>query len=226
MSSTIYREYVSDDSFVQRLQNMSFPFPSEMHIVVCFARDYDANMGKTDGIFRPVFDPSITPQLIASFKQNSPSVVKFYLCIGGRGQTFPFTLINRPVWINNATSSLAGIIQQFKFDGLDVFYPTINTNVVDFVEAVNGLVTNLRTTQRVITQASISTSQNVESPYLQLYRKNPSNFEYVLIGYSILPQDWNIIPYPVITTAVPQILNSGNNTLAHGTSVWAVTNEP
>ncbi|KAF7808239.1 ruBisCO-associated protein-like [Senna tora] len=46
--------------------------------------------------------------------------------------------------------------------------------------------------------------------------------EKLLIGHSILPRDWDTIPYPVILTALPQLIKSG---VVQGTSVWNLTDD-
>ncbi|KAF7845333.1 ruBisCO-associated protein-like [Senna tora] len=46
--------------------------------------------------------------------------------------------------------------------------------------------------------------------------------EKLVAGHSILPKDWDTLPYPVILTALPQLIKSG---VVQGTSVWTLTDD-
>ncbi|KAF7845328.1 ruBisCO-associated protein-like [Senna tora] len=46
--------------------------------------------------------------------------------------------------------------------------------------------------------------------------------EKLLAGHSILPKDWDTVPYPVIFTALPKLIKDGT---IRGTSMWAITDD-
>ncbi|KAF7845330.1 ruBisCO-associated protein-like [Senna tora] len=259
--SSIYREYCSNESFEKRLQSLSV-VSRETHVVLAFARNYDDWDSHTNGIFKVFFDQNVTPLMITNFKRNWPTT-KFFLCIGDRSKRYPFHVTDKRTWIINATTSLKSIIQDYGFDGIDVYYTSSNsTNADDFIYTIGTVIDTLKT-QKIITTASIAPCSFMDRPdcnfYAGLYKRNPNNFEFVVFqthdddndipmndaqqlinifnklasddnfpkeklvaGHSILPKDWDTLPYSVILTALPQLIKSG---VVQGTSVWALTDD-
>lgn len=85
------------------------------YFALSFARD-----GNRDGIFKPVWDEQITPEIILQAKQNDSR--KFLASLGG-GDNFPWQEpADKEAWIRNATASLAGLMDTYHLDGIDVNY--------------------------------------------------------------------------------------------------------
>ncbi|KAF7845331.1 ruBisCO-associated protein-like [Senna tora] len=250
-----------NDSFEKPLQNLS-AVSRETHVVLAFARDYDDWDNHTNGIFIVFFNQNVTPLMITNFKRDWPTT-KFFLCIGDRSKRYPFHVTDKHTWIINASTSLKSIIQDYGFDGIDVYYTSSNsTNADDFIYTI-GMVIDTLKTQKIITTASIAPCSFMDRPdcnfYAGLYNRNPKIFEFVVFqthdddndipmndaqqlinifnklasddnfpkeklvaGHSILPEDWDTLPYPVILTALPQLIKSG---VVQGTSVWALTDD-
>ena len=80
-----------------------------------FARDQDR-----DGVFQPVWDQQITPDLIAALKRDGGR--SFFASLGG-GDNFPWVRpSNEQAWIQNAVSSLSSLRNTYHLDGFDINY--------------------------------------------------------------------------------------------------------
>jgi hypothetical protein len=80
-----------------------------------FARDQDR-----DGVFLPVWDQQITPDLIAALKRDGGR--SFFASLGG-GDNFPWVRpSNEQAWIQNAVSSLSSLRNTYHLDGFDINY--------------------------------------------------------------------------------------------------------
>jgi hypothetical protein len=100
----------------------------------------------SNGNYRPVWDPSITPQVVAQVQSSDPPAPVWASLGGGNSPWIPPS--NQQTWINNATTSLVNLINTYHLDGLDVDYengagdpsfPSVMNKVIEnVVESIPG----------------------------------------------------------------------------------------
>lgn len=140
MTTSIFRQYTFDDSFLQVF--VSRKFLKEYQIALTFATDYDESGVSTNGVFRPTWDlTKVTPEAITKFKKDHPDVsVKVFISIGNKGTIFPFSPLENKSWITNAIESITSIIKNkdcdLQIDGIDVLYDHIDATPDVFVECL------------------------------------------------------------------------------------------
>lgn len=198
----VVRVYASDDSFLS-LEEVSIP-GGQIQVVLAFARDYDAHGSRTNGNIITYFNKQqINPTLIKELKDKAATPMKFLLSIGSRKSQFPFYVTRDAVeiWKRNAIDSLTRLIQQYHFDGIDVYYENINASTA-FTDAIGPVIEELRN-NGVITMASITPSFSVNSQYIELYKKH-SNYINNVVYQSHLER--NVIPTVAAFEALFQTL--------------------
>ncbi|KAK4267180.1 hypothetical protein QN277_023996 [Acacia crassicarpa] len=176
MKELAYRVYPSNRESVESIKDVEGM--KEVQIVLAFARDYDAT-GSTNGKFVPYFNPNFTPEWIREIKKISKSTVKFFLSIGGRNKKYPFYIpSDRDSWVKNAIDSLKDIVNNYGFDGIDVYYEHVTPgNETDFVKAIGEVISVLKlSNENVIARASLAISFPLMSLYEALYEENPALF--------------------------------------------------
>ncbi|KAI9102980.1 hypothetical protein K1719_023419 [Acacia pycnantha] len=193
MKELAYRVYPSTPESVESLKHVVLK--NEVHIVLAFARDYDAP-GSQNGIFVPYFNPNFTPKWIREFKNNSKSTVKFFLSIGGRDKKYPFYIPpnSRDAWVKNAIDSLKHIVNNYGFDGIDVYYEHVTSgNENDFVKAIGEVISELKlSNENVITRASLAISYPHKSLYEALYKENPALYDHVVYQIHTWPPIYTV----------------------------------
>src|ERR1700730_6583832 len=101
-----------DLSSVPASRDSNFTF----YFVLSFARDVSR-----DGNFVPVWDGSITPDVIVQLQQDNGNR-RFVASLGG-GDNFPWQApSDGTAWVNNAVSSLTNMKNLYPLDGFDIDY--------------------------------------------------------------------------------------------------------
>ncbi|KAK4267319.1 hypothetical protein QN277_024115 [Acacia crassicarpa] len=175
-----FRVYASTPKSVEYLPNAMLK--TEVHIVLAFARDYDAEGNNQTGKFVPYFDSSFDAEKIQAIRNSARgTTVKFFLSIGGRNPKYPFRISSghREEWVRNATESLKDIVKNYRFDGIDIYYEHVTSNN-DFAQAMRDVIWRLKRTENVITSASLTVSAPLNGLYNDLYKKGAADFDHVV----------------------------------------------
>ena len=165
-SLSTYRVYANSMSSLEYLPNANLD--KELHIVVPFARDYDSGNAYMMGKFLPYFDTTgFSAQAIKDFRKKSQYTdIKFFLSIEGRDPRFPFSLTStdESTWIQNAIDSLKKIVEDYGFDGIDVYYEHIESIAENqFASSFFEVITRLKLRDKVISMASMTVSSRVDN---------------------------------------------------------------
>ncbi|XP_028763182.1 ruBisCO-associated protein-like [Neltuma alba] len=173
-----HRVYASTRGSIENLPCAGLE--KEIHI----AGDYDSEKKYQTGKFFPYFDTSkLNAEAIQNIKDRAMSTsVKFFLSIEGPDSKFPFavTSAQQSAWIQNATESLKEIVQNYGFDGIDVYYEHINSNTGhQFADSIQKVIWRLKN-DKTISSASVTVSAPLSKNYHDLYKKNDKNFDYVV----------------------------------------------
>jgi hypothetical protein len=101
------------------------------------------------GNFQPVWDPAITPDVIAQLKQGNESI-EFRASLGGDANYGPWIPPSDQVaWIDTATSSLSQLMQTYHLDGLDIDYEGGPAGLdASFVQCISQVLINLSSPTR------------------------------------------------------------------------------
>ena len=135
--------------------------------LLAFARDTNR-----DGVFEPVWDPAITPDLIATLKQQGKG--DFWASLGG-GDNFPWQPpSDEAAWINNAVSSLQAMKNTYHLGGFDINY---ENNLDDsFVRCMTTVIRLMNDSPnwapRFQTAFSITPFGQTLDAYQQIYQTN------------------------------------------------------
>ncbi|XP_028763185.1 ruBisCO-associated protein-like [Neltuma alba] len=177
-----YRVYASTWSTIEYLPYAKLK--NEIHIVLAFARDYDGEGKYQNGKFFPYFETGkLNADEIQNIKDRAASTsIKFFLSIGAPHSKFPFAVTSAQEcdWRKNATESLKQIVQNYKIDGIDVYYEHINPDAMhQFGNSIEKVMWSLKS-NNIITDASITVSAPLRKYYFDLYKKNEKLFDYVV----------------------------------------------
>lgn len=176
-----FRVYASTAKSVEYLPNATLM--NEAHIVLAFARDYDAAGKHQMGKFVPYFDSSFDAEKIQAIRDSAKgTTVKFFVSIGGRNKKYPFQIPSgrRAEWVRNAVESLKDIVNNYGFDGIDVYYEHVETRN-EFAKVIREVIWKLKTgNEKVISSASLTVSAPLNSLYNDLYKAGSADFDHVV----------------------------------------------
>jgi Glycosyl hydrolases family 18 len=134
---------------------------------LAFARDLNR-----DGVFQPVWDQQITPDLIAVLQRDNGHR-RFVASLGG--DNFPWQPpSNENAWIQNAVSSLSAMKNTYHLDGFDLNYePGIDDS---FVRVMSGVIQAMNDypnfPPRFSTNFTLAPFGGTYDTYQQLYTNN------------------------------------------------------
>ncbi|KAI9102941.1 hypothetical protein K1719_023380 [Acacia pycnantha] len=176
-----FRVYASTAKPVEYLPHATLM--NEVHIVLPFARDYDAAGKHQIGKFVPYFDSSFDAEKIQAIRNSARgTTVKFFVSIGGCNAHFPFQIPSgkRAEWVRNAIESLKDIVNNYGFDGIDVYYEHV-TSRNEFATAMREVIWKLKSdNEKVITSASLTVSAPLNSLYNDIFKAGSVDFDHVV----------------------------------------------
>lgn len=185
-NSKLFREYIGADSNSVKLTEVPVNPQVEFHYILAFAIDYTNGNSPSpaNGKFNVFWETDhLGPGEIASMKDSHKNV-KIAVSLGGdsvgNGSYAYFNPKSVESWVQNAVSSLTGIIKTYHIDGIDVDYEHFKTDPDTFAECLGQLITALKKSG-TISSASIAPYEDgpIQSHYMALWRKYGHVIDYV-----------------------------------------------
>lgn len=185
----LFREYIGAQFTGVRFSDVPVNPGVSFNFILSFAIDYtqvgqQPTPAPTNGVFTPFWDTdNLSPADVAAVKAAHPNV-SVMVAIGGYSvqdtvKVF-FTPASVDSWVANAVESLAGIINLYGLDGVDVDYENFadGFDVGTFVECIGRLLTELKARFPYITN-SIAPGGDQLPYYRPLWRKYSGVIDHV-----------------------------------------------
>lgn len=153
----------------------------DFHFILSFAIDSDPSGTPQNGIFKPYWIPSLTPDSVAAIKSKHPNVKALASLSGWSLGSTPLRWYkpqNSDIWVTNAFTSLKTIIQTYHLDGIDIDYENFPKHNESFSYCIGELITYLKN-QSVISIATIAPYRLTTIPYVQLFNTYSDVIDYV-----------------------------------------------
>ncbi|KAI4313715.1 hypothetical protein L6164_026671 [Bauhinia variegata] len=148
------------------------------HFNLAFATDYDAGGNNTNGNFDSKWAAKFDAPSISLYKKSHKET-RFFLSIGWYDDKYPFTMGDN-TWADNASKTLADMIDSLNIDGLDIHYSKVDASIPPdaFAHAVGNLIKDLKEKQ-VIQFASITPTPTLDDYYNKLYDDHKDIIDFV-----------------------------------------------
>ncbi|XP_011628633.1 chitinase 2 [Amborella trichopoda] len=153
----------------------------DFHFLLSFAIDANTDGEYQNGVFSPYWEPSLTPDSVASIKKQYPNVKALTSLCGWSLDNSILRWYNPKdpeAWIENAVDSLSSIIKTYHLDGIDIDYENFPNNDTTFAYCIGEVITKLKN-QCVITVASIAPYYKTVSHYIDLFSRYSGVIDYV-----------------------------------------------
>ncbi|KAK3442204.1 hypothetical protein EUGRSUZ_B02432 [Eucalyptus grandis] len=142
-NTKLFHEYIGAESDTIQLSDVPVNPEVEFHFILAFAIDYvsEDNPSPTSGKFNVFWETNhLIPSDIASFKQKHPKV-KFAVSLGGdsigRCKAF-FDPKSTNSWVQNAISSLTGMIKEYHLNRIDIDYEHFKASPSVFADCIGA----------------------------------------------------------------------------------------
>ncbi|OVA09963.1 2S globulin [Macleaya cordata] len=183
--SRLFREYIGAEFNNVRFTDVPVYPDVDFHFILSFAIDYttSSSPSPTNGNFNVFWDSdNLSPSQVSFIKNKHPNV-KVALSLGGDSVGDGYAYFNPSSvdsWVQNAVSSLSGIINEYNLDGIDIDYEHFSSDSDTFAECIGQLLTTLKG-NGIISFASIAPfdDDEVQSHYLALWKKYGHLIDYV-----------------------------------------------
>ncbi|KAF8396666.1 hypothetical protein HHK36_018324 [Tetracentron sinense] len=204
--SNLFREYIGAEFNNVKFSDVPINPNVDFHFILSFAIDYttSSSASPTDGNFNVFWDSdNLGPSQVSSIKSKHPNV-KVALSLGGDSVGNGYAYFNPSSvdsWVQNAVSSLTGIIKEYNLDGIDIDYEHFSADPDTFAECIGQLLTTLKG-NGIISFASIAPfdDDQVQSHYTALWKSYGHLIDYVNFQFYAYDQG----------TSVSQFLNYFN----------------
>ncbi|RZC76615.1 hypothetical protein C5167_000797 [Papaver somniferum] len=181
----VFREYIGAEFNNVKFTDVPVNPNVEFHFILSFAIDYttSSSASPTNGNFNVFWDSdNLSPSQVSSIKKKH-SNVKVAVSLGGDSVGDSSALFNPSSvesWVQNAVSSLTGIINKYHLDGIDIDYEHFSSDPDTFAECIGQLLTTLKG-NGIISFASIAPfdDDQVQSHYQALWSKYGHLIDYV-----------------------------------------------
>lgn len=187
----LFREYIGAQFTGVRFSDVPVNPGVSFNFILSFAIDYtqvgqQPTPAPTNGVFTPFWDTAnLSPADVAAVKAAHPNV-SVMVGIGGDSvqdtvKVF-FTPASVDSWVANAVESLAGIINLYGLDGVDVDYEHFadGADVGTFVECIGRLLTELKArSPNITTSIAPFADEVVQSYYKPLWSKYSGVIDHV-----------------------------------------------
>ncbi|RCV37603.1 hypothetical protein SEVIR_8G078200v4 [Setaria viridis] len=187
----LFREYIGAQFTGVQFSDVPINAFVSFHFILSFAIDYtpvnqQPTPAPTNGVFSPFWDTgSLSPAAVAAIKAAHPNVAVMAGLGGDSVQDVVkavFTPTSVDSWVANAVSSLTGIINTYRLDGVDVDYEhfAAGADVGTFVECVGRLLTELKKRMpNIATSIAPFADTEIQRYYKPLWSKYSGVIDYV-----------------------------------------------
>nr|AGT16159.1 chitinase [Saccharum hybrid cultivar R570]AWA44757.1 Chitinase [Saccharum officinarum] len=187
----LFREYIGAQFTGVQFTDVPINAMLSFHFLLSFCIDYtpvdqQPTPAPTNGVFSPFWDTdNLSPDAVAAIKAAHPNVAVMAGLGGDSVQDIVkavFTPTSVDSWVDNAVTSLTGIINTYGLDGVDVDYEHFadGVDVNTFVECIGGLLTQLKQRFPYITTSIAPFEDPVIQEYYQpLWRNYSDVIDYV-----------------------------------------------
>ncbi|CAI9283512.1 unnamed protein product [Lactuca saligna] len=177
----VFMEYIGATGKPVTMDEVPIDDGIDFHFILSFAIDADASGNPQNGIFKPYWASSLTPESVAAVKSKHPNVKAMASLSGWSLDSTTLRWYqpeNSQTWISNAFKSLKSIIQTYNLDGIDIDYENFPKHNESFSYCIGELITYLKN-QSVISVATIAPYRLTTIPYVQLFAAYGGVIDYV-----------------------------------------------